>query len=343
MIEFFEFPVYSLVLIFLGSAAVIGFFGSMLTRVADQLADITGLGEAMVGAIILGAVTSLPGIVTSVTAAYNGQAELAVSNAVGGIAAQTVFLAIADIVYRKANLEHAAASIANIMQGALLVGLLSLAILGMTGPQFTLLSIHPVTFLLVAGYLFGLWQISKARTEPMWSPIQTRITLLDKVRKPKLETRGLYWIWIKLIILGGVVGFTGYLVAKTGIALSNKAGISQTVVGGIFTAIATSLPELVTSIAAVRQGALTLAVGGVIGGNCFDVLFLAFSDMAYRKGSIYAAITSRQLFLISLTILLTGILLLGLLRREKYGIGNIGFESFLIIVLYILAFGLILF
>ncbi len=338
----FDLPVYSLALIFLGAASVIGVFGSMLTGVADQLADITGLGEALVGAVILGAVTSLPGIVTSVTAAYEGQAELAVSNAVGGIAAQTVFLAIADIVYRKANLEHAAASIANIMQGALLVGLLSLAILGMTGPQFTLFSMHPVTFLLVAGYLFGLWQISKARTEPMWSPIQTRITLLDKVRKPQIESRGIYLIWIKLVILGGVVGFTGYLVAKAGIALSYKAGISQTVVGGIFTAVATSLPELVTSIAAVRQGALTLAVGGVIGGNCFDVLFLAFSDAAYREGSIYAAITRSQLFLISLAILLTGILLLGLLRREKYGIGNIGFESFLIIVLYVLAFGLIL-
>ena len=88
-------------------------------------------------------------------------------------------------------------------------------------------------------------------------------------------------------------------------------------IGGLFTAVATSLPELVTSVAAVRQGALTLAVGGVIGGNAFDVLFVAFSDVAYRGGSIYHAITSQQIFVIALTLLLTGILLLGLLRRKK--------------------------
>ena len=105
-------------------------------------------------------------------------------------------------------------------------------------------------------------------------------------------------------------------------------------VGTFPTAVVTSLPELVTSVAAVRRGALTLAVGGIIGGNAFDTIFVAFSDVAYREGSIYHAISERQLFLISLTILLTGLLLLGLLRREKHGIANIGFESFLVLVLY---------
>ena len=84
-----------------------------------------------------------------------------------------------------------------------------------------------------------------------------------------------------------------------------------------------------------------MAVGGVIGGNAFDTLFVAFSDFAYRDGSIYHAITDQQVFIIALTILLTGILLLGLLRREKQGIGNIGFESFLTLALYLGAFVLL--
>ena len=96
-----------------------------------------------------------------------------------------------------------------------------------------------------------------------------------------------------------------------------------------------------TAIAAIQRGALTLALSGIIGGNCFDVLFLAFSDFAYRPGSIYHAISSPQIFIISLTILLTAILLLGLLRREQHGIANIGFESFLIIVLYLGGFFLL--
>ena len=95
-------------------------------------------------------------------------------------------------------------------------------------------------------------------------------------------------------------------------------------------------------MAAVRRGALTLAVGGIIGGNAFDTIFLAFSDVAYREGSIYHAISERQVFLISLTVLLTGLLLLGLLRREKHGVANIGFESFLILVMYFGSFAFLL-
>jgi cation:H+ antiporter len=332
----FSVPLLSAV--FLIAALVITVFGSLMTRTADRLADATGLGEALMGALFLGGSTSMPGIMTSVTAAYQGYPELAASNAVGGIAAQTAFLAVADMTYRKANLEHAAASIANMMQGTLLVGLLGLSIIGISGPQMTLFQVHPVSFLLIAGYGFGLLQISKARTEPMWRAEKTRETSIDVTRTERLTTFRLALTWMRFAGYGLVIGVAGYVVAESGIALSNQAGISQTVVGGFLTAIVTSLPELVTSIAAVRQGALTLAVGGVIGGNCFDVLFLSFSDFAYREGSIYDALGREQIFMISLTILLTGILLLGLLRREKHGIANIGFESFFIIVFYVVMF-----
>ena len=66
---------------------------------------------------------------------------------------------------------------------------------------------------------------------------------------------------------------------------------------------------------------------------------IAFSDFAYREGSIYGAV-EQQTFLISLTMLLTGILRMGLLRREKRGTANIAFKSFLI-NLYVTCFALI--
>ncbi len=133
------------------------------------------------------------------------------------------------------------------------------------------------------------------------------------------------------------------MVARTEINITEQTDLTATFVGGVLTAVVTSLPELVTSVAAVRRGALTLAVGGIIGGNAFDTIFIAFSDIAYRDGSIYHAISDWQVYLISLTILMTGILLLGLLRREKRGIANIGFESFLVIVLYVGSFSLLAF
>lgn len=107
--------IYLTILIFLVTAAAIGYFGVKMTHVARKLAADTGMGEAVMGAVFIGASTSLSGIIASITAASNGYAEMAVSNALGGIAAQTFFLAVADMFYRKANLEHAAASAENLI------------------------------------------------------------------------------------------------------------------------------------------------------------------------------------------------------------------------------------
>ncbi|MGR3586693.1 MAG: sodium:calcium antiporter, partial [Pseudooceanicola nanhaiensis] len=87
-----------ILLLFAGAGVVICGCGIMMTGIADKIADRTGLGEAIVGAVILGAATSLSGTVVSVTAALDGRASLAFSNSIGGIAAQTAFLALADLV-----------------------------------------------------------------------------------------------------------------------------------------------------------------------------------------------------------------------------------------------------
>lgn len=334
------------VVLFAVAALAILVAGTRLTGVADALADRTGLGEALVGAILLGASTSLSGIVTSVTAAADGQAEIAISNAVGGIAAQTVFLSVADAVYRRANLEHAAASAANLAQGTLLVGLLGVPLMAFGGPDVTVWGIHPATLLILTGYLFGLRIVSQTQTAPMWGPKTTSETQSEEEDDSEDDiTRqlSLSGLWVRFSVFAVAIGVAGWVVAKTGINITEDTGLTATFVGGVLTAVVTSLPELVTSIAAVRRGALTLAVGGIIGGNAFDTIFIAFSDIAYREGSIYHAITGQQVYLISLTIVLTGVLLLGLLRREERGIANIGFESFLVIVLYLGSFALLTF
>ena len=327
--------------LFAAAAVVILVVGTRLTGVADALADRTGLGEAIVGAVLLGASTSLSGIVTSVTAAYAGSAELAVSNAVGGIAAQTVFLSVADAFYRQANLEHAAASSSNLLQGTLLITLLAIPLMAFAGPRETLWSIHPATPLILAAYIFGLLIVSRAQEEPTWGPTQTSETQSEEEQDSEdSSTAGLSLsgLWLRFALFGLVIGVAGWVVARTGINIAEQTGLTATFVGGVLTAVVTSLPELVTSVAAVRRGALTLAVGGIIGGNAFDTILIAFSDIAYRDGSIYHAISERQVYLISLTILLTGLLLMGLLRREKHGVANIGFESFLVLVLYVSSF-----
>ena len=155
-----------LVIIFAAAALVIAVAGTKLTHVADRLGDVSGWGDALVGAVFLGGVTSLSGITTSVTAAYNGYAELAFSNAVGGIAAQTVFLAIADLFYRRANLEHDAASVPSLLQGVTLIMLMGFILIAMTGPEVTFWAIHPITPLLLLVYIGMNYAIKQAGDHP---------------------------------------------------------------------------------------------------------------------------------------------------------------------------------
>lgn len=324
------------VLLFAAAAVAIAVAGSRLTRVADRLADVTGLGEAIVGAVFLGGSTSLSGVITSVVTAFQGHPELSISNAIGGIAAQTAFLAVADMAYRGANLEHAAGSVENLMQGALLSTLLAIPLLAAAGPAVTAAGVHPASLGLFLMYGFGIRLIGQARADPLWAAKQTARTEPDDPEHARPAAEGeSARLWARFAGLALVVSGAGWTVARTGIEIAGRTGLSETAVGTLLTAIATSLPELVTAVAAVRQGALTLAVGGIIGGNSFDVLFVAFADIAYRDGSIYHAITGQQVFTIALTMLLTGILLLGLLRRERTGWFGIGFESFLVVLIYL--------
>ncbi len=314
-------------------AVAIGVVGTRLTRVVDELADRTGMGEAMAGAVLLGMATSLSGIVLSVTAAWRGQPELAMSNALGGIAVQTLFLTVADLCLRRVNLEHAAASIGNLMQGALVLCLLSLIMVGSYSPDFTVWSIHPVTLLLLLGYFYGLRVISTGQHEAMWQPTLTQETRED-TPDDQSGDHSLTSLWVQFVIMAAILGVSGWVLQASASEIAARTWLSEAAVGVLLTAVVTSLPELVTSVAAVKRGALTLAVGGIIGGNAFDTLFVAASDIAYRDGSIYHHTSNSVLLWVALSILMTGVLLMGLLRREKHGLGRIGFESVTMIGLY---------
>ncbi|XKH59561.1 sodium:calcium antiporter [Halomonas sediminis] len=327
--------------VFTACALVITVLGIWITQVVDQLADRTGLGEAVAGAVLLGASTSLGGSVLSVTAAWQGHPELAVSNALGGIAVQTLFLVVADLAYRRANLEHAAASAPNMLQNALLITLLGLILLTPTLPEITLWGIHPVTPILLGLYIYGIQLVRSARLYPMWKPSVTRETREDTPEDTSVMPTLPRLCGTFLFLMIGL-GFAGWVLAPTANNIAIKTGLSHTAVGVLLTAVSTSIPELVTSIAAVRRGALTLAVGGIIGGNAFDTLFTAASDIAYRPGSIYHTMTAEVILWVSLTLVMSSILMMGLIRRQEQGPGRIGWESVTIMVLYFLGVLLLL-
>ena len=141
------------------------------------------------------------------------------------------------------------------------------------------------------------------------------------------------WLWFGVLAL--IMIAAGWGLEQVASQVVRQTGISESTVGLLLTSISTSLPELVTAIAAVRRGAVTLAVGGIIGGNGYDLLCAAFADMAYRQGSIYHSLSKPLMFWIALSILIMSVLLAGLIRRQKHGLARIGFESWTVLVLYL--------
>lgn len=329
-----ELSTFWLSVVSLIAASVVVLSSIKATGLADMIADRTGMGEAVMGAIVLGAATSLAGTVVSVNAAWHGDASYAVSNAVGGIAAQTLFLALADLYYRGPNLEHAAAEPANLFQTVLLIGFLSLPIAAMAGPDVSYVGVHPVSVLLVVAYVAGVKLTTAMRDQPMWRPVKTSATREDEPEASTDADESLRIHVIRFVGLVALMGLSGWVISQSGAVFIARYGLSSSLVGALGTAVVTSLPELVTTLTAVRRGALQLAVGGIIGGNTFDTLFLVFSDVAYREGSIYHAARMNDLFWMATGLLMTVILLSGLILRQREGPGRIGVESVLMMLVY---------
>lgn len=329
-----------LLAVFLGAGVIVLAASLRMTALADIIADRAGWGEALIGGLVLGAATSLSGLTVSVSAALAGDASLAFSNAVGGIAAQTAFLALADLLWRRANLEHSAAEPANLFQAAILLVLLGLPLMAATSPEVGLFGVHPASILMAVAYGLGVRLAKRVHDDPMWEPVETRETRHDEPENDEEPQRSVWPPAAQFAVLAAVLAVSGWVIAQCAGVFIARFELSSSLVGALMTAVITSLPELVTTLAAVRRGALQLAVGGIIGGNTFDSLFLAASDFAYREGSLFHALAPGDLFWLAAGVLMTAILLAGLILRERTGPGGIGIESVGLISVYCAAVGL---
>jgi cation:H+ antiporter len=168
----------------------------------------------------------------------------------------------------------------------------------------------------------------------MWHPVETDETR-EEVSEPDREGgKSDTGLWRRFALYAGVTAVAGWVIGEASLALVEITGMGESAVGTVFAGVANSLPELVTAIAAVRIGAVSLAVGDVIGGNAFEVMFLSAADF-FDDGSIYAAIGPADRSTALIAMLMTGVLLLGMLRRQKTGPVRIGFESVLVLGLYV--------
>jgi cation:H+ antiporter len=119
--------------------------------------------------------------------------------------------------------------------------------------------------------------------------------------------------------------------------LAQVMGWHQTFVGTLFIAFATSVPEFVVTVSALRIGALDMAISNLMGSNLFNILILAIDDVFYLKGPILANVSGLHAISAVSAIMMTGLAIVGLFYRPTTRLfRTVGWTSLLLLMIYLL-------
>jgi cation:H+ antiporter len=327
------------------AAIAIWWAGVRLERSADEISRRTGLGQAFTGVLLLATATSLPELATTVTAvALLGDATLAVYNLLGGIAFQTLILAVADRAKRdRGAMTYFSPRFQLVIQGVALVLLLQLAIAGVSaGGAPVVLSISVWTVLILATHLGVLYLTHRYRGVPRWTPTEADDLPVDEASEgtggsgpaggeapPDSRAPWARFAAMSAVVLGG-----GWLAASSADVLADRTGLGSAFLGATLLALATSLPELSTTIAAARAGRYPLAISNVFGSNSFDASLLLLADVLHRGGTILASVEGPVVFMAAVGGAMTCIYLWGLAERQNRTVLGVGWDSAAAAVLY---------
>ena len=280
--------------VFVLSAAVVVRAGSTLAGYADQIAERTNMSRLFVGTLLLAFATSLPELITEITAARAGAPDLALGDLFGSSMANMAILAVIDLLYRgkvwpSVELGHArVAAVAIALTAMAALNIFTQSTLGIGWVGITPLLIAAIYVASVAWFRRmpllarpGLEAPTIAVHEPTgWSK-----------KAAEQSTRSL---WARFAGSAFVILLAAPVVTLSVKVIADSTGIAQTFLGAALLAITTSLPELVASIASVRIGAYDMAVGNLFGSNVANMSILLFADIAYTDGPILAAVSQSQ-------------------------------------------------
>jgi len=310
---------------FFASAAVIVFAATQLAKYGDVIAVRTRLGGMFIGLVLLAGATSLPEVLTTINAIGQGVPNLAAGNLLGSNMFNMFMLAILDLaarnqrILRKSALKHA-------LSGSLaifLIGLVVFFILADVDIQVGWVGLD--SLLLMVAYVIAarlLQQNSAA------------IALAEEIELPANFPSLLKGVLGFLAASLGLVLITPTLVrSSTGIA--ELTGLGTTFVGTSLVAIVTSLPEMVTTLAALKIGADDMAIGNLFGSNLFNMFALGFADLFYTQGRFLSVIDPSFLVIGMLGLLMTGMGLIGNLARLERRIFFIELDALALMLTYL--------
>lgn len=300
---------------FILCAAGIIWSASLLSKYGDVIAEKTGLGRAWIGAILIAAVTSLPELASGVSAVVWLKApNLAAGAVLGSCLFNLALIAVLDLAYQPGAVLSKAQD-GHILSGGLgvlLLGTVALAVLiGGAFNGFGLLGISIFSLVIFALYALGARMISRFEQKRLAEVLEKEAEVRHYER---ISLRKAYALFaISAIVVIGLGTWLAYI----GDQISTTTGLSMSFVGNLFLAFSTSLPEVAACLAAVRLGAIDLAIGNVLGSNLFNILLLGFYDIVDGRTNFWASLTSANAFAAVMSMMMTGVVIISLIYRAS--------------------------
>ncbi|MBI2519970.1 MAG: sodium:calcium antiporter [Bdellovibrio sp.] len=318
---------------FLGLASIIGFAGHHLCYYADIIADRTGLGRNWIGLILLSTITSLPELMSGISAVrFADDPNLAVGDILGSCVFNLTLVFVLDLMHRETSV-YTKATMGNILSAAL--GMLLLSFVGfgiVTGPIFPkfalghvggFAAVIPLFYVLAMKMLYAFESKQRAIVGGTVDSKGARISL----------KRAYALFSVAAIFVLGAGTFLPFAGEKIIIAMDWNAAF----VGTIFMAAATSIPELVVAVSAIRLRAIELALSNVLGSSLFNVVILTVDDIFYEKGYLLQVVSPSHLATTFSAIMMTGVVLVALIQPpQKRLLNTVSILSLTLIAVFFL-------
>jgi len=327
-----------LVLKFALLAAAIIVAGSYLAKFADVIGERTPLGHTLAGLVLLAMATSLPELAVDCSAAAMGVPDLAVGDLLGSSLLNLIILAALDLAFYTKGRMLSRMAAAHSLSAVMSLILTTIALLFLQLKIDWGLRIGPgtVTILITYALLLRLVYFDQRFAAQQESPA-TRKHAIQRNTDGDISLRRAV---IGYVIATAVIFLVGPLLARTADELARTTGLGQTFVGTTLVALCTSLPEMVTTMSALRMGNVNMAVGNIFGSNSFNMTILFGVDVFYDK-PLLANVSSTHAITAAGVILVTLVATAGLLYRAEKRYWLLEPDAALVLLLALGALGLV--
>lgn len=334
-----------LLVVFVLAGGAVWLAGIRLSETTDALSIRWGLGHALAGLTLLAIATDLPEVAIVASAAAQGDLGIAIGNLLGGVAIQTAVLAVLDAAGSRGRepLIFRASSLVLVIEGALVIALLAVPVMGSQLPPALLAGrVTPDGVLTIGVWVTGIWLVARSRRGLPWNDhgaapgsASAGCACPEDAWVPRAAPAPVRLPAATFALAAGVTLVAGAVLEQSGRELAARLGMDGLLFGATVLAAVTALPEVSTGLAAVRLGDDQLVVSDVFGGNAFLPVLLVLGTALSGKSAV-AATGASDLYLTGLGILLTVIYCWALIVRPRRQVLGMGIDSFVVLVLYIL-------